>query len=284
MFRAAFWMESLGRLVGSIPGVVRGELGSVPMANRGRLVASKWPETAVPPKSIAPASPSSNPLREFFERRTHGPGIFKWEHYFDIYHRHLGKFVGRDVHILEIGVYSGGSLEMWRDYFGPHAQVYGVDIQEECRTYSRDGIKIFIGDQADRRFWQQFRQAAPQLDIVIDDGGHREHQQIVTMEELLPHLRPGGVFLCEDLVGARNGFTQFAHGMAQELNAYHPAPGAPHVCQTTPFQRSIAGMHFYPLVTVIEKTTEPVAQLSAPRHGTQWQPFLGKTPDERQAA
>src|SRR4051812_44526614 len=53
-----------------------------------------------------------NPLRAFFDARREGPGIWKWTHYFDIYHRHFARFVGREVHVLEIGIYSGGSLEM----------------------------------------------------------------------------------------------------------------------------------------------------------------------------
>src|SRR4051812_8731031 len=55
-----------------------------------------------------------NPLRASFDAVTSGPGVWKWLHYFDIYHRHLERFVGKPVTIVEIGVYSGGSLSMWR--------------------------------------------------------------------------------------------------------------------------------------------------------------------------
>ncbi len=58
--------------------------------------------------------PHSNSLREFFDRNTQGPGIWKWNHYFDIYDRHFRQFRGQEVHVLEIGVYSGGSLNMWQ--------------------------------------------------------------------------------------------------------------------------------------------------------------------------
>ena len=44
--------------------------------------------------------------------------VWKWKHYCDVYHRHFSKFVGREVHVLEVGIYSGGSLQMWREYFG----------------------------------------------------------------------------------------------------------------------------------------------------------------------
>jgi hypothetical protein len=86
-----------------------------------------------------------NPLRSFFENRTEGHGIWKWTHYFDVYDRHFRAFRGRDVHVLEIGIYSGGSLDMWRDYFGPKSTIYGVDIEPDCRVYEKDGVKIYIG-------------------------------------------------------------------------------------------------------------------------------------------
>ena len=142
---------------------------------------------------------ADNPLERYFDSVTEGPGIWKWRHYFDIYHRHFQKFVGRDVHVVEIGIYSGGSLPMWRHYFGERCRVYGVDIEAGCQVYANAHTQIFVGDQSDRSFWADFRKSVPHVDIVIDDGGHQPHQQQVTLEELLPHLRPGGVYLCEDV-------------------------------------------------------------------------------------
>src|SRR5262245_44116725 len=94
------------------------------------------------------SSSKENLLREFFDNRKQGLGIWKWNHYFDIYDRHFHRFRGKEVHILEIGVYSGGSLEMWRDYFGPKAVIFGVDIEPDCRAYETTRTRIFIGDQA----------------------------------------------------------------------------------------------------------------------------------------
>src|SRR5215467_15051707 len=56
---------------------------------------------------------ASNPLLAWFNAHKEGAGIWKWMHYFDIYHRHLHKFAGREVHVLEVGIYAGGSLSMW---------------------------------------------------------------------------------------------------------------------------------------------------------------------------
>src|SRR6266700_7302086 len=106
-----------------------------------------------------------------------------------------------DVRVLEIGVYSGGSLDMWRTYFGPKAHIIGVDIQEDCIVYERKGIEIKIGDQSDKRFWTEFKERVEPIDIVIDDGSHKPRHQITTFNELFPHIKPGGIFLCEDIHG-----------------------------------------------------------------------------------
>jgi hypothetical protein len=159
-------------------------------------------------------------LWKYFSSHTQGPGIWKWEHYLDAYERHLSRFRGRAVTLVEIGIYSGGSLPMWRAYLGNDCTVYGVDIQPECIQYQSEGIHVVIGDQADRAFWRQFKQSVPHVDIAIDDGGHTYEQQRVTLEELFPHLRPGGVYICEDIHGMGNPFFGYLVGIAAALNDF----------------------------------------------------------------
>jgi len=59
-----------------------------------------------------------NDLEAYFRDNT-GRQIHKWHHYFEIYDRHLARFRGTDVHVLEFGVAQGGSMQMWKEYFGP---------------------------------------------------------------------------------------------------------------------------------------------------------------------
>ena len=228
-----------------------------------------------PPDRDASTAPDENPLRDYFNAHTSGPGIWKCDHYFDIYHRHFAKFVGREVHVLEVGVYSGGSLGMWRDYFGIGCRIYGVDIESACEIYKANGIDIFIGDQGDRAFWERFRQAVPRIDILIDDGSHDPEHQRITLEEMLPHIRPGGVYLCEDIIGAGQGFAAFVAGLSAEQNACHrmgeafDAPVIP-----SAFQATIRSITQYPFVTVIEKQehSHPNSFISR-KQGTEWQPY-----------
>lgn len=233
-----------------------------------------WRNDGVPPRV------EENPLLKYFREHQEGRGIWKFNHYFQAYERHFSRFRGREVHVLEIGVYSGGSLDMWRTYFGPKSRIYGVDIEPACKAYESDGVKILIGDQADRSFWQRARLEVPDLDIVIDDGGHAPEQQIVTLEELLPHLRPGGIYICEDVLQPLNEFSSYVCGMLQNLNAMedfqqHPQDAERRsVIRAGGLQSGVGAIHLYPYMTVIERSDERVSELVAPKHGTQWEPFL----------
>jgi hypothetical protein len=249
---------------------------NLPAFVRGFLFGQQFVRTAGHRETECVDRPT-NPLEVYFDANTTGPGIWKWRHYFEIYHRHLAKFVGREVHLLEIGVYSGGSLGMWRSYFGPGCRVYGVDIQPDCRAYESEGVRIFIGDQADADFWKRFRQDVPVLDVVIDDGGHMYEQQTVTLEQLLPHLRPGGVYLCEDVYDVFNRFHDYVSGLTHQLNAWNLAASAarPHEgIQPNGLQQFINSVHHYPFAVVIETAAEPVQRFLAPKRGTQWEPWL----------
>ena len=257
-------------------------LGNLTPAARGFTYSEQWQASqskSAPHAINGAAATESNPLREYYDAYQEGPGIWKWEHYFDIYHRHLNKFRGREVCVLEIGIFSGGSLGMWRSYFGPTCNIVGVDIEPACKVYEGDRMRVFIGDQADREFWKRLKKEVPVVDILIDDGGHVPEQQIVTLEEMLPHLSPGGVFICEDVRGAFNQFSACVYGIADNLNAAHDAPPRNdnhRIIESKPneFQRDILSIHLYPYVTVIEKADKPVDRLIATTKGTQWQPYL----------
>lgn len=249
------------------------DLLALPGRIRGDGFARRWQRDKAAPQTEQPAP--ANPLRAYFDGNTEGPGIWKWLHYFDAYHRHFAKFIGRPITVVEIGIFSGGSLPMWRKYFGPGCHVHGIDIMPECKVYSGEGVTIHIGDQADRAFWRQFRASVPSVDIVIDDGGHEARQQIITLEEILPHLNPGGVYACEDIDGHRNAFGAFVGAMSMNFNANsgNRCDVNGNSAKPTPFQAAIHSLHQYPFLTVIEKRDVALAQLRGPRHGTVWQPF-----------
>jgi cephalosporin hydroxylase len=253
-------MGRIGRLFSDFRAILakHAALKMLSPAARGMQFA----ETSFQPVSL-PTESESNPLLEYFEANRQGPGIWKWVHYFEIYHRHLQRFRNTDVHVMEVGIYSGGSMPMWRQYFGERSRIYGVDIEAVCRAYEAERIHVLIGDQSDRDFWAKTRSSVPRIDILIDDGGHHPEHQIVTLEEMLPHLRPGGVYICEDLHGDPHRFVSFVAGMASRLNSG----------RLSPFEQQIASVHLYPFLAVVEKRSAEL-ELASEKRGTQWQPFL----------
>lgn len=119
------------------------------------------------------------------------------------YEELLAPYRGKsDLIVIEIGVYDGGSLRLWQNYF-PGAQIVGVDIREACRSHEDVRIKIEIGDQGDPKFLDSLIAQHP-ADVIVDDGSHTWAHQIDTFRLLFRKLKPGGLFICEDLLTSRS--------------------------------------------------------------------------------
>ena len=170
-------------------------------------------------------------LEKYFKENT-GNLIHKWVHYFEIYDCHFSRYRDSHVNVLEFGVSHGGSLKMWKHYFGHKANIYGVDINPHCKQLEEERIKIFIGYQADRAFLKSVAEAIPGIDILIDDGGHAMEQQINTFEVLFPHIDKRGIYLCEDLHTSyqrsfgggyrkRGTFIEYIKNFIDDINAWH---------------------------------------------------------------
>lgn len=209
-------------------------------------------------------------LRTYFEQGDHRL-IHKWMHFFEIYDRHFARFRGTAANVLELGVYHGGSLQMWKHYFGPQAQIFGVDIDPRCAELAEPGVEILIGDQEDRGFLRGVTERVPKLHVIIDDGGHTMKQQIASFEVLYHHLCDGGVYLAEDLHTSYllpyggghkkpTTFIEYAKRLVDQLNAWHSQEST---LSVDGFTRSAFGMHFYDSVLVIERRTitPPVARM-----------------------
>ncbi len=202
-----------------------------------------------------------NDLEKYFNENK-GRILHKWNHYFEIYDRHFSRFRGTDVHIVEFGVYQGGSMQMWKEYFGPKAKIYGVDINPHCKQLEEDQVEILICDQEDRKSLRSLAEKIPRIDILIDDGGHMMRQQIYTFEELFPHVDKNGVYLCEDMHTSywpawrggykkRGTFVEYSKNFIDYINAWHSAQ--PDKLSVSEFTRSVHSLHYYDSILVIEK-------------------------------
>lgn len=128
-----------------------------------------------------------------------GRGADKWDHYLPFYDRAFGPYRSRRVRMLEIGVMLGGSLELWRKFFGPDATIFGIDIDPECANRVDPPNQVRIGSQGDAKFLRDVVAEMGGLDIVLDDGSHVANHQFTSFETLWPLLSTGGLYVIEDL-------------------------------------------------------------------------------------
>lgn len=188
--------------------------------------------------------------------------IHKWKHYFPIYERHFKDFVYKPVTFIEIGCGLGGSLQMWKRYFGPHARIIGIDIDPECKKFEEDQIEIHIGEQQDSRFLEAVLEQVGTPDIVLDDGSHVMNHILASFQFLYPKLAKNGIYMVEDLHTAYweeyegglrkpSTFIEVCKNLIDELNADHTRGALP----PTQFTETTMSMHFYDSVVMFERGT-----------------------------
>lgn len=116
--------------------------------------------------------------------------------YTDFYHEHLALRKDAIKTVLEIGVWNGASLSMWKEYL-PHAEVIGIDnwlhhFPAGCITVEGDATKPALYDNHPNLKGKTY-------DLIIDDGSHKCSHQQASFEILWPKLNPGGVYIMEDV-------------------------------------------------------------------------------------
>ena len=112
------------------------------------------------------------------------------------YEQYLGHLRNTQPTLLELGVYEGASLRMWRDYF-PRGTIVGLDINPLVDEI--DGVDIHVGDQASYEDIETQLAIYQGFDVIIDDASHLSSLTIKSFELLYPHLKPGGLYVIEDL-------------------------------------------------------------------------------------
>ncbi|GJE73058.1 class I SAM-dependent methyltransferase [Methylorubrum podarium] len=202
----------------------------------------------------------------------------KWHHYLEIYDRHLSRYRGKPVRLLELGVFQGGSLQMWRRYLGPQAVIHGLDINPGCREITEDGLKVHLGSQADPGLLRRIAEEMGGIDVVIDDAGHISAEQIASFEVLYPLLAPDGVYIVEDVhasywpdhgggLRAHGAFMEYAKLLLDRLHARY-------VLDPDPFARDPGfadvthGIGFHDSMVVFEKRLKPLPRSLRVGHRT----------------
>jgi hypothetical protein len=129
------------------------------------------------------------------------PGGHKWLHYFETYEAVMSQFDGRPIRMLEIGVYRGGSIRMWREFLPAESVIVGIDIDPGCRIFEEPAGNLFIriGDPSDPRFLAEIVREFGPFDLILDDGSHVCSHMIASFNHLfLAGLKSPGIYMAED--------------------------------------------------------------------------------------
>jgi len=129
--------------------------------------------------------------------------------YIEIYEQIMELYRGKRINILEVGLAYGESLELWSEYFGSKAKIYGIDIRDtEIKPYLEDErFKIVIDDATKPEILKNYKRN--RFDIIIDDGSHKLQDQIDTFNIFKPRMKVGGVYIIEDVSNIDDVGNQF---------------------------------------------------------------------------
>jgi hypothetical protein len=209
---------------------------------------------------------ASNPLEVLYYRHR-GRTAYKWHHYLELYDRHLGRLRGRPLRVLELGIFRGGSLQIWKEYFGEQAIVHGVDIDPACAQFSEDRIVPHIGSQSDVGFLKRVVDQMGGVDVVIDDASHKGSDQIISFEVLYPLLDTNGIYICEDTRSSYwsqydggyrkpGTFVEYAKGLIDGLHAWYFEESV--ADRDDSFAKMTLGVFFYDSMVVFEKRAKGI--------------------------
>ena len=159
--------------------------------------------------------------------RTINPRLYNtdkpgFDAYFRTYEVLFSPLASRDIHLLELGISQGGSLQMWRDYFSK-GTIAGIDISPVPLDDPGERIRIYQGLQQDTALLDRVRsETAPDgFDIIIDDCSHIGEFTALSFWHLFDrHLKPGGLYVIEDWG------TGYMKGMP-DGKAYNPRRSVP---------------------------------------------------------
>ncbi|MCE5972290.1 class I SAM-dependent methyltransferase [Sinirhodobacter sp. WL0062] len=169
-------------------------------------------DTSMTPLPIAKTtSAAGTNLGDLAEKYGSDKGPAK-HRYTELYNMLFHPYRDQPIRFLEMGLFIGGpehgisadrettdlpSVRMWLEFFS-QAHIHGLDVSDF--SWFEHPRFSFTRCDMDRRenIRDAFKVAAP-FDIIIDDASHASHHQQFAMLELFPKLKPGGLYIIEDL-------------------------------------------------------------------------------------
>ena len=184
----------------------------------------------------------------------------KFPHYIDIYERYFKRFQERPVNVVEIGVGTGGFMQVLKRYFAhPDSKILGVDASTGNldKSLTQD---VIVGLQQDEKIRNRVKERMPEIDILIDDGGHLPEEQLPTFNHFMPLIKTPGLYIVEDIqlsyapkyggLGKPGTFIEFVKDRIDDVNKYFFEPNDR---KAIPEMMGIVSISVYPNIVIFEK-------------------------------
>ena len=219
----------------------------------------QWPcyQTDVPTQEVL-----SDALYQMW---TTFPGGHKWTHYFPIYEAIFGPIRAKPLRILEIGLWHGASLKLWRQYFEhPQTIIVGVDVLPECRRFDAPaaGIHVRIGSQADPGFLKQVVEEFGPFDLIMDDGSHYSSHIITSFNHLFGSgLKDTGIYFVEDIHAnywhpwrdSKKSFLDVCKELVEDMHAHYRSSTPEDFLIYPPSSRATSALDVPQITTMIRE-------------------------------
>jgi hypothetical protein len=138
-------------------------------------------------------------LTDIYKKYSHMTDKGTSHSYLSFYKITLPPFIKKKAVLLELGVWSGGSLLLWEEYL-VDATIHGIDISEKPKAIEGHPSIVYhrVNCTDEAAINNEFKGMC--FDVIIDDASHQLKDQLASFDIFYPMLKEGGIYVIEDVL------------------------------------------------------------------------------------
>jgi len=119
--------------------------------------------------------------------------------YFDLFYEDIFfSLKNRPINLLEIGVFGGGSIKLWKDYLHEDSKICAADINLCNEIENLKNVRHIVCDAYNQSNLHNFEDN--HYDLIIDDGPHTYQSFEFLVENYHSKLKDNGTMIIEDII------------------------------------------------------------------------------------
>lgn len=119
--------------------------------------------------------------------------------YFELFYEDvLFSLKEKPISLLEIGVFGGGSIKLWKDYLHKDSKIFALDINKCEEIENLQNVTHMVCDAYEQENVDCFKNEL--FDLIIDDGPHTFESFVLLIQRYYNKLKPDGLMIIEDII------------------------------------------------------------------------------------